>query len=403
MQKLKFREKLQITIIAILAISLVYVVDNFPSSQTPTIKTEGQDQQIFNNAAAVEDSSENIPQSTKKYDDTFTRIYNNVKNSVVQIKSIRTETNSHIIINGNPLDQPAIGLGSGFVYDYIGHIITNNHVVEGSERVEITFNNGNTYQAKIIGTDVYNDLAVLEIMEDFTDEPIAPLDFTDSSILMVGEPAIAIGNPFGLSNTMTTGIISQTGRLLPNQENGGFSIPDIIQTDAAINPGNSGGPLIDIEGKVIGMNTAIQTKTGEFSGIGFAIPSNSIKRIIPELIENGKYQHPWLGISGMDLNPKIAESLNLTKNYKGVIIVDIVDDGPAQKAGIRKATFNKDNEISNADIIVSIDGHQVKTMADVIYHISNKKVGDEVLVTIVRDGDIIDLHVSLQSRPSVTD
>jgi len=397
------REKLQIAIIFILAVSLVYVVENFSSNQTPSIKTESHDQQILNDAAAIEDWSGNAPQSTKKYDDTFTRIYNDVKNSVVQIKSIRTETNSHIIINGNPLDQPSIGLGSGFVYDYLGHIITNNHVVEGSEKVEITFNNGNTYQAKIIGTDVYSDLAVLEIIEDFSSESIMPLDFTDSSFLMVGEPAIAIGNPFGLSNTMTTGIISQTGRLLPNQENGGFSIPDIIQTDAAINPGNSGGPLIDIEGKVIGMNTAIQTKTGEFSGIGFAIPSNSIKRIIPELIENGKYKHPWLGISGMDLNPKIAESLNLTKNYKGVIIVDIVDNGPAQKAGILKAEFDKDNEISNADIIVSIDGHQVKTMADVIYHISNKKVGDKVLVTIVRDGDTKDLYVSLESRPNVTD
>ena len=268
--------------------------------------------------------------------------------------------------------------------------------------MEITFNSGNTYQAKIIGTDIYSDVAVLEITEDFSTESIIPLEFTDSSNLMVGEPAIAIGNPFGLSNTMTTGIISQTGRLLPNQENGGFSIPDIIQTDAAINPGNSGGPLIDIEGKVIGMNTAIQTKTGEFSGIGFAIPSNSIKRIVPELITKGEYDHPWLGISGMDVNLNIAEALQLAKNYKGVAVIEIIENGPAYNAGIHEATYNSSHEIKNADIIVSIDGNQVKTMADVIYHISNKKVGDKVIITINRDGNLEDLNVSLQSRPKVS-
>jgi len=397
---MKLREKLQIAVIVILAISLTYTIGNI-SIQNTTVKTESSDQSMLINAEAIEEHNGDLKQ-IKKYDDTFTRIYNNVKNSVVQIKSIRPETNSHIIINGNSLDQPTVGLGSGFVYDVLGHIITNNHVIEGAEKVEITFNSGNTYQAKIIGTDIYSDLAVLEIIEDFSVESIMPLDFTDSSGLMVGEPAIAIGNPFGLSNTMTTGIISQTGRLLPNQENGGFSIPDIIQTDAAINPGNSGGPLIDIEGKVIGMNTAIQTKTGEFSGIGFAIPSNSIKRIVPELIDNGVYDHPWLGISGMDLSPKIAESLELAKNYKGVVVIEITENGPAQNAGIHEATFNSNHEIKNADIIVSIDGNQVKTMADVIYYISNKKVGDEVVIKVNRNGDLEDLNVMLQSRPKVS-
>ena len=263
----------------------------------------------------------------------------------------------------------------------------------------MTFNNGNAYQAKIIGTDSDSDLAVLELTEDFSSENLIPLEFADSTILLVGEPAIAIGNPFGLSNTMTTGIISQTGRLLPNQQSGGFSIPDVIQTDAAINPGNSGGPLLDIEGKVIGMNSAIQTHTGEFSGIGFAIPSNTIKKIIPVLIEKGEYQHPWLGISGMDIIPKISEKLNLSKNYKGVVVVSLIKDGPAEKAGFQEASFNGEQEIKNADIIISIDGHEIKSMADVIYHVSNKNVGDNVLVTINRDGDFKDLNVTLQSRP----
>ena len=392
------KDKLQILTIGILIVSLVYILENIPNNQTPIVKTDSE-QNILNHASAIEETQEKLEKPVKNYDDTFTRIYNQVKNSVVQIKSTRVLTNSQIIINGNPLDQETSGLGSGFVYDATGHILTNNHVVDGSDKLEVTFNNGDTYQAKVIGTDTFSDIAVLEITEDFSSESIAPLDFSDSSNLMVGEPAIAIGNPFGLSNTMTSGIISQTGRLLPNQDNGGFSIPDVIQTDAAINPGNSGGPLLDIEGKVIGMNTAIQTKTGEFSGIGFAIPSNSIKRIVPELIKNGEYNHPWLGISGMDIDSKISDSLNLSKNFKGVAIISLIKDGPAQKAGLNEASFNNDKEIQHADIIVSIDGQPVKSMADIIYYISNKKVGDEVLISINRDGKTMDFSVSLESRP----
>ena len=396
---MKPREKIQIIAIGILAISLAYILGMLPNNQSQIITTDSLDQNILNHASAVEEYHESIEKPVKNYDNTYTRIYNEVKNSVVQIKSTRTETNSQIIINGNPLDRQAVGLGSGFVYDNSGHILTNNHVVEGSEKVEVTFNSGNTYQAKIVGTDTYSDIAVLKLTEDISLESITPLDFSDSSDLMVGEPAIAIGNPFGLSNTMTTGIISQTGRLLPNQDNGGFSIPDVIQTDAAINPGNSGGPLIDIEGKVVGMNTAIQTKTGEFSGIGFAIPSNSIKRIVPELIKKGEYNHPWLGISGTDVGPEISEAMNLSKNYKGVAVVSLIKDGPAEKAGLREASFNSKQEIQKADIIVSIDGNPVKSMADVIYYISNKKVGDQVLVTINRDGNMMDLSIELGSRP----
>ena len=393
------KDKLQILTIVVLVVSLAYVLENVPNNQTPVVKTDSLNQNILNHASAIEETQEEIQKPIKNYDYTFTKIYNEVKNSVVQIKSTKVLTNSRIIINGNPLDQETAGLGSGFVYDFSGHILTNNHVIDGADKVEVTFNNGDTYQAKIIGTDVYSDIAVLELTEDFSSESIVPLNFSDSSILMVGEPAIAIGNPFGLSNSMTTGIISQTGRLLPNQDNGGFSIPDVIQTDAAINPGNSGGPLLDIEGKVIGMNTAIQTKTGEFSGIGFAIPSNSIKKIVPELIQKGEYSHPWLGISGMDVDPKIADSLDLSKNFKGVAIVNLVKDGPAQKAGLKDATLGENQEIQKADIIVSIDGQPVKSMADTIYYISNKNVGDEVIVTVNRNGKTIDFSIVLESRP----
>jgi len=394
---MKSREKLQITTIAVLSLAIVSLLIYLPSSEYPDLlQTESADETLLSEALAAD--TQDVSKPAKQYDDTYTMIYNQVNDSIVQITSTRTTTNTSIIINGSPLDHNAIGLGSGFVYDNSGHIVTNNHVVEGADSVEVAFNSGNSYPAKVIGTDAYNDIAVLEITG--TDEAARPLDLGDSSVLMIGEPAIAIGNPFGLSNTMTTGIISQTGRLLPTQENGGFSIPDIIQTDAAINPGNSGGPLLDIKGEVIGMNTAIQTKTGEFSGIGFAVPSNTISRIVPALIKNGAYDHPWLGISGMDVTSKITDALGLPKNFKGVVIVSTIEDGPAKQAGLHEAAYNNRQEIRNADIITAVDGQPVKSMTDIIYHISTKNVGDKVLLTINRDGKVIDLYVKLQSRPN---
>ena len=394
---MKYREKLQITTIAVLSLAIVSLLFYMPNPESADLaQTKSTDETLLSGALAT--NTQDIFKPSKQYDDTYTRIYNQVNDSIVQITSTRTTTNTSIIINGSPLDQNAVGLGSGFVYDNSGHIVTNNHVVEGADSVEVAFNSGNSYPAKVIGTDAYNDIAVLEITD--TDEVTRPLDLADSSALMIGEPAIAIGNPFGLSNTMTTGIISQTGRLLPTQENGGFSIPDIIQTDAAINPGNSGGPLLDINGQVIGMNTAIQTKTGEFSGIGFAVPSNTISRIVPALIKSGTYEHPWLGISGMDVTSRITDALGLPKNFKGIAIVSIIEDGPAKKAGLHEAAYNNRQEIQNADIITAVDEQPVKSMSDIIYHISTKNVGDKVLLTINRDGKAIDLYVTLQSRPN---
>ncbi|HXU95247.1 MAG TPA: trypsin-like peptidase domain-containing protein, partial [Candidatus Nitrosotalea sp.] len=239
-------------------------------------------------------------------DSTLTHIYKNVQNSVVQITSKVTTTDNTIIINGQPLEDQSTRLGSGFVYDKEGRIITNNHVVEGSKTVNVSFVDGNTYTAKVVGTDPDNDIAVIQIIDNFSDETLTPVTIGDSSSLDVGQQVIAIGNPFGLSDTMTTGIISQVGRLLPNENAVGFSIPDVIQVDAAINPGNSGGPLLDLNGQVIGMNTAIKTNTGDFAGIGFAVPSNSISRIVPVLIKSGTYSHPYLGISGRSLDQDIA-------------------------------------------------------------------------------------------------
>ena len=326
------------------------------------------------------------------------KIYQKLENSVVQITSTVTETRSNIIINGNPLQQQASRLGSGFVYDTDGHIITNNHVVSGVDSVDVTLSNGDIFTAKVIGTDEYNDIAVLQLTDDYSNDPISPIPFVDSAQIKVGDPVIAIGNPFGLSNTMTTGIVSQIGRLLPNQESG-FPIPNIIQTDAAINPGNSGGPLLDNNGNLIGMNTAIESKGGEFAGVGFAVPSNIIKKVVPILIEKGEYDHPWLGISGTTLTPKLAEKLNLPKNFRGSLINEVVKNGPAEKAGIKNALYTSDKKIASADIVISIDNNPVKRIDDIISYVSeNKSVGDKVSLKIYRDGDIMDIDVVLAKR-----
>jgi S1-C subfamily serine protease len=336
-----------------------------------------------------------------QYDQSNTnlgKIYRNLENSVVQITSTVTTTRSNIIINGNPLEQQSSRLGSGFVYDDEGHIITNNHVVTGVTDVEITLSNGDVFNAKVLGTDEFNDIAVLQIIDDYSNDPLYPIPFADSSHVKVGDQVIAIGNPFGLSNTMTTGIVSQIGRLLPNQESG-FSIPNIIQTDAAINPGNSGGPLLDDNGNLIGMNTAIESKVGEFSGIGFAVSSNTIKKVVPVLIEKGEYDHPWLGISGTTISPKLVEKLNLPKNFRGALINQVIEDGPAAKAGIKDALYTIDKEIASADIVTSIDNMPVKRIDDIIAYVSeNKSVGDTVSLQIYRDGNVIDVDVKLGKR-----
>lgn len=330
----------------------------------------------------------------------FNQIFKKVENSVVQITS--TVNAIGPTINGNPFEgQQSARLGSGFIQDAArGLIITNNHVIQGSNTVDVTFASGNTYSAKVIGTDPLSDLAILQITDDFSDEHTASLQLGNSSQLEVGQQVIAIGNPFALSNSMTNGIISQVGRLLPNQEMG-FSIPDVIQTDASINPGNSGGPLLDIQGNVIGVNSAISSETGEFAGIGFAIPSNTVARIVPYLITDGKYDHPWLGIAGINLTPNLAQQLGPPRDSKGVVVASVTPGSPADIAGIIGRVEN--GNIPAGDIITAIDGHQVKRMEDIISYIEEQKsVGDKVVITVDRGGQSLDLTATLQARPLAT-
>jgi len=294
------------------------------------------------------------------------------------------------------------GVGSGFVYDNLGHIITNAHVVDGANKATVTFLDGSQYNAEIIGKDKFTDIAVIKVSEK--PRLLHPLEIGDSSLLQVGEQVAAIGNPFGLSGSMTSGIVSQIGRLLPSQ-NSGFSIPDVIQTDAAINPGNSGGPLLNMRGQVIGINTAIQSITGEFSGIGFAVPSNTVSKIVPTLIEEGKYPHPWIGIVGQDIDPVLAKVLDL-KQAKGFLVMTVVDGSPADKAGLKgmsqtKVIDGKEYPV-DGDIIISVDGKEVRKISDILIHLQREKsVGDEMVLGILRDGDFMDLTLKLVERPDL--
>lgn len=396
---MKSRETVQLAAIGILGVLLlVGIFTNFgraPTSlaeETKVIETQPEKTEVQTFATPKTTSSNEIlPLSS---------LFKRTENSVVQITSKVSEIDSRIIINGNPFERQSTKLGSGFIYSDSGLIITNNHVIKGSKTVDVTFVDGNTYSANVTGTDPYSDIAVLQIIDDFSEEAMLPLALGDSSGIEVGDQVVAIGNPFGLSGTMTTGIVSQIGRLLPNQEEG-FSIPNVIQTDAAINPGNSGGPLLNLRGEVIGINTAIQSNTGEFAGVGFAIPSNTVKKIVPVLIEKGKYEHPWLGIAGTSLTSDIIKKLNLPKNYKGVLVTTVVKDSPAEKAGLREATFNINQEIKNGDVIISVDGNKIKDITELITYLSeNKSIGDKIELEVNRDGNIIKLTSTLKERPS---
>ena len=292
------------------------------------------------------------------------------------------------------------GVGSGFVFDKKGHIITNAHVVEGATKVVITFLDGRSYNAEIVGVDIFTDVAVIKVNADLS--LLHPLSLGDSSNLQVGEPIAAIGNPFGLSGSMTSGIVSQIGRLLPSGS--GFSIPDVIQTDAAINPGNSGGPLLNMRGEIVGINTAIQSGTGEFTGVGFAVPSQTIAKIVPSLIQDGEYKHPWIGIQGRDIGPDLAKVLEL-KDAVGFLVLQVVPDSPASKAGIRASENIEEVDgiqyTIGGDIILSVDGIDVRKISDILIHLQRaKSVGDEMVLEILRDGRTTNLVIVLEERPN---
>jgi S1-C subfamily serine protease len=338
-------------------------------------------------------------------------LFSKVEKSVVQVAN---KEEAGITFGGR--------LGSGFVYDKNGHIVTNYHVIAGGAaegNVQITFLDGSTYNARLVGGDPFSDLAVLRLEgENIPENKLVPLPIGDSTTLRVGEQVVAIGNPFGLSGSMTEGIISGLGRMLPSAEQEeesdiipsdlasptGFLIPDIIQTDAPINPGNSGGPLLNTQGEVIGINTAIFSTTGASAGVGFAIPSNTITKVIPSLITKGTYQHPYLGIVGTDITPELAEALGLAE-ARGFLVTDVTNGGPAQKAGIRggNSLFNIAGRgiAMGGDVIFKIDDNTVRKLDDVLTYLEReKKVGDTVQLTVLRNGEMENINLILGPRPT---
>lgn len=291
--------------------------------------------------------------------------------------------------------------GSGFVYDREGHVVTNYHVVEGAAAIAVTFSDGSEFPARIVGTDPDSDLAVIRV--DAPAVLLRPAALGDSRAVRPGQLALAIGNPFGLEGTMTLGIISAVGRVIrPGSRP--YSIPNMIQTDASINPGNSGGPLLDSRGQVIGVNTLIFSQSGTSSGVGFAIPVNTVKRIVPVLIAEGRYAHPWLGISGFSVTPLAAQALGLPAEH-GALILEVDPQGPAAQAGLRgghrSINYEEETILVGGDLITAIDGRPVRSMDDLIAYLEEeRKPGDEVTLSVLRDGRALEIRVRLAPRPS---
>jgi serine protease Do len=446
----KFKRKITSTYVFTLALFLASI-HGINHNSIESISAQQVEEQNHANESIMYDTTTNTSINATSL--TPTELFSRVQASVVQV----TTTNRDI---AGPISS---GLGSGFIYDKDGHIITNYHVValasltgrspnnasslSNNTDIIVTFHDGSAYSARLVGSDPFSDIAVLRV-ENISASKLIPLSFGNSSQVEIGEQVIAIGNPFGLSGTLTVGVVSGLGRSIPSlaaeerpsipdyqqeqpllpeapfddlpfelppldpdqrqqqiESSGAFSIPDIIQTDAAINPGNSGGPLLNMKGQVIGMNTAIFSATGVYAGVGFAIPSNTITKVVPSLIATGSYQHPWLGLIGVDITPDIAKILGLgLEGAKGFLVIGVNEGSPADKAGIRggdKVTNVNGREIRlGGDIVLKIDDQDVRKIEDILTYLERyKHAGDTVQLTILRDGKPRNINITLTTRP----
>jgi S1-C subfamily serine protease len=330
--------------------------------------------------------------------DALADIYSQVNPSIVSVQVQKAGLGQPSPFGEMPNQD---GVGSGFIWDQTGHIVTNHHVVEDADGIQVRFYDGFIVDAEIVGTDPDSDLAVIKV--DAESGRLVPVSIVDSGSLRVGDLAVAIGSPFGLENTMTVGFISAVGRSLPSGASR-YTIPRIIQTDAAINPGNSGGALVNDQGEVIGVNTAIVSPSQASAGIGFAIPSSLVMEIVPVLIDEGRYTHSWLGISGTTLTNTIADDIGLTSDRQGVLIQQVVPDGPADQAGLRGGrTENIEAPLPiGGDLIVSLEGNPIRDFEDLVSELAGYPAGETVNLGIIRDQEEIAVSVTLGERPEGT-
>ena len=327
----------------------------------------------------------------------YANIYNGVGPSVVSINVVARSGGS---FGGQ--EQLQQGTGTGFVIDQLGHIVTNNHVVDGAVQVEVSFFDGSIYRGEVVGTDPDSDLAVIKV--DRPAEELYPVVLGDSDSLFIGQEVVAMGSPFGEPWTLTTGVVSALNRSIDGL--GGYQIGSVIQTDAAINPGNSGGPLINMNGEIIGVNAQILSQTRSSSGVGFAIPSNLVKRVSQALIESGTVAYSYLGIQGGSVDLSVIESLGLPNNARGVVVSSVVAGGPAALAGLQNAGVSRGQNgqevLSSVDIITAVNGTSVTSMESLIAYLGTEtKPGDVVTLSVVRNGSQqLDLPVTLTARPT---
>lgn len=360
--------------------------------------------------APIAQASSPVAGSISDMEQTLEQIYAQVNPSVVAIQVTESANGTSIFGNlpqGHPQVQPqAQALGSGFVWDKDGHIVTNNHVVDGATSISVEFYDGTIVPATVVGTDVDSDLAVIKV--NLPADQLQPVTMGDSTQVKVGQLSVAIGNPFGNENTMTVGFISALARSLP-VDNGSaqgisYTIPDVIQTDTAINPGNSGGVLTDDQGHVIGVTSAIDSPVRASSGVGFVIPSAIVSRVVPSLITSGHYDHTYIGISGTSLIPDLATAMNLKSDQRGVLVGSVTAGSPAEQAGLQGS--NKQVTISGqpaqvgGDVITAIDDQPVKTFNDLVAYLARStSVGQSVTLTILRNGQSQSVKLTLAARP----
>ena len=383
-----------------------------PVVSTAVSSDEGRAQSSFNpteppattpGEPASDAGSVTPEQMVAAFESVLYGIYEKALPSVVYIRVPTLASEAFRGMQGVP-DSLLWSAGSGFVWDSEGHIVTNHHVVEEaigiSRQVTVEFADSTQAKGTVVGSDPHSDLAVVKLEDG--DWNLKPATLGDSDAVRVGQLTVAIGAPFGQEFTMTSGIVSAVGRNISGQAR--FSIPEVIQTDSAINPGNSGGPLLDRLGQVIGINTQIISNTGNFSGVGMAVPVNIAKRVVPPLIAEGEFNYPWLGVRIATVDALYAEALELPKGARGALIVAIVEDSPADRAGLRAS--ESDVEIdgvefpAGGDIITAIGPHQVAGSDELIAHLTyHNSPGDTVTFTVLRDGEQKEIEVTLGQRP----